>query len=188
MCTEILIPRKVRNAFISRLGPNGFNPTKHGSFQIIRTTQRLPSYVEKTCEYNYGFTLTQSHYQQCCYVLAEWTQIFQNPFCQRKLAEQAGKQVLSQMETEMINIKINTKHSGEIFSRRYFGTVFRFLPENRICHFMQIISITDNLHEMPNAFFSFILIFFGKNKKHIINVSSSELAKRVVKVKQRLIT
>ena len=29
-------------------------------------------------------------------------------------------------------------------------TFFLFFPENRIWHFMQIVSIGDNLHEMPN--------------------------------------
>ena len=28
--------------------------------------------------------------------------------------------------------------------------IFLFFPENRVWHFMQIVSIGDNLHEMPN--------------------------------------
>ena len=41
---------------------------------------------------------------------------------------------------------------------------------------MQIVSIGDNLHEMSNP------VFWEKNKKNIINLSSTtELAQRVVK-------
>ena len=38
---------------------------------------------------------------------------------------------------------------GKIFSRRPFEIFFLFLLENRICHFMQIVSLRDNLHEVP---------------------------------------
>ena len=41
---------------------------------------------------------------------------------------------------------------------------------------MQIVSTGDNLHEMSNP-------VFLEKKKNIINLSSAELAKRVVKVK-----
>ena len=41
---------------------------------------------------------------------------------------------------------------------------------------MQIVSIGDNLHEMSN-------LVFLENNKNIINLSSAEFAKRVVKVK-----
>ena len=49
----------------------------------------------------------------------------------------------------------------KIFSGRHIEIVFWFLPENRIWHFMQIVSNGDNLHEMSN------LCFLGKNKKKI---------------------
>ena len=41
---------------------------------------------------------------------------------------------------------------------------------------MQTVSNGDSLHEMPNP-------VSGKNKKNIINLSSAELAHKVVKVK-----
>ena len=40
---------------------------------------------------------------------------------------------------------------------------------------MQIVSIGDNLHEISNP-------VFWENKKNIINLSSAELAQKVVKV------
>ena len=42
---------------------------------------------------------------------------------------------------------------GKIFSRRHFEIFFLFFPENRIWHFMQIVSLGDNLHEMSNPVF-----------------------------------
>ena len=42
---------------------------------------------------------------------------------------------------------------GKIFSRRYFEIFFLFFPENRIWHFMQIVSLGDNLHEMSYTVF-----------------------------------
>ena len=42
---------------------------------------------------------------------------------------------------------------GKNFSRQHFKTFFLFLPENRFWHFMQIVSITDNLHEMLKPVF-----------------------------------
>ena len=42
---------------------------------------------------------------------------------------------------------------------------------------MQIVSIRDNMHEMSNP------IFWEKVREHIINLSSAELAQRVVMVK-----
>ena len=38
---------------------------------------------------------------------------------------------------------------------------FLFFLENRFCHFMQVVSNGDNLHEMLNS-------FSGKNKKNIL--------------------
>ena len=42
---------------------------------------------------------------------------------------------------------------GKIFSKRHFEIVFLFFTENRVWHFMQIVSTGDNLHEMPNSVF-----------------------------------
>ena len=42
---------------------------------------------------------------------------------------------------------------GKIFSRRHFEIFFLFFSENRIWHFMQIVSYGDNLHEMSNPVF-----------------------------------
>ena len=69
---------------------------------------------------------------------------------------------------------------GKIFSRRHFEIFFLiFFPENRFWHFMQIVSIGDNLHEMSNP-------VMGKNKKNITDLSSAEYAERVVRIKARL--
>ena len=35
-------------------------------------------------------------------------------------------------------------------SRQQTDDIFLFFPENRILHFMQIVSIGDNLHDMSN--------------------------------------
>ena len=60
---------------------------------------------------------------------------------------------------------------GKKFSRWHIEVFFFFLffPENRIWHFMQIVSIGE-------------ILFSGKNKNDIFNLSSAELAQRVVKV------
>ena len=42
---------------------------------------------------------------------------------------------------------------GKIFNRQNFEIVFLFLPENRIWHFVQIVSIGDNLYGMSNPVF-----------------------------------
>ena len=39
------------------------------------------------------------------------------------------------------------------FSRRQTDDIFVFFLENRICHFMQIVSYGDNLHEMTDPIF-----------------------------------
>ena len=44
---------------------------------------------------------------------------------------------------------------------------FLFLPENRIWHFMQIVSIGDNLHEMSKP-------VFLENWKKYFSISSAE--------------
>ena len=42
---------------------------------------------------------------------------------------------------------------GKIFSRRHFEIFFLFFPENGSWHFMQIVSLGDNLHDMSNSVF-----------------------------------
>ena len=49
------------------------------------------------------------------------------------------------------------------------------LPENKLQLFFQIF-LGDSLHEMSNP-------ISAKNKKHMISLSSTELAQRVLKVK-----
>ena len=44
------------------------------------------------------------------------------------------------------------------------------------------VSNGDNLHEMTNPVFLSFFFFFLKNEKNITNLSSAELAMRVVKV------
>ena len=48
---------------------------------------------------------------------------------------------------------------------------FLFFPENRIWHFMQIVSIGDNLHEMSKLFSG------KKNKKNISMLSAENIEK-----------
>ena len=42
---------------------------------------------------------------------------------------------------------------GKNFSRRHFEIFFLFFLENRTCHFMQIVSLGDNLHEESDPIF-----------------------------------
>ena len=42
---------------------------------------------------------------------------------------------------------------GKIFGRQHFEIFFLILPENRFWHFMQIVSLGDNLHEMSKPVF-----------------------------------
>ena len=42
---------------------------------------------------------------------------------------------------------------GKIFSRRHFETFFLFLLENKFWHFMQLVSLGDNLHEILKPIF-----------------------------------
>ena len=51
---------------------------------------------------------------------------------------------------------------------------------------MQIVSNGDNLHPMETICMKCQILFSGKNKKNIINLSSVELAQRVVKAKSLL--
>ena len=61
---------------------------------------------------------------------------------------------------------------------KYF--FFSFFSENRVWHFMQIVSCTDNLHENIKH------CFLEKKKKPSINLLSAECAQRVLKVNARL--
>ena len=61
-------------------------------------------------------------------------------------------------------------HSLGKFSRWQID-IFLFFPENRIWHFMQIVSPEDNLHEMSN-------LFSGKNKKNISKCRLPEFFKQ----------
>ena len=61
---------------------------------------------------------------------------------------------------------------GKNFSRRHFEIFFLIFLENRIRHFMQIVYLGDNLHEVSDS------------KKNIVNLSSAESAHSVVSVKQ----
>ena len=66
---------------------------------------------------------------------------------------------------------------GKNFSIQHFEIFFfLFCQENRILHFMQIVSSGDNLHEMSNH-------VSGKNKKNIKNLSFAEFAHSVLNVK-----
>ena len=66
---------------------------------------------------------------------------------------------------------------SKIFSRRHFEIFFLFFPENSFRYFMQIVSKETICMKCQN-------LFSGKSKKNITNLSSAELAKRVVKVKR----
>ena len=50
---------------------------------------------------------------------------------------------------------------GKIFSRQHFEIFFLFFSENRIRHFLQIVSNGDNLHAMS------LPVFWGKIRKNI---------------------
>ena len=66
---------------------------------------------------------------------------------------------------------------GKNFSR-HLWIFFLFFPENRFWHFMQIVSIGENLHEMSKP------VFWEEKKEKYFKMLSAELAKRVVKVKR----
>ena len=55
---------------------------------------------------------------------------------------------------------------------KYFSYVFL---ESRLCHFMQIVSWGDNLHEMSKPIF-----WEKKKKKNIISLPSAKYAHRMV--------
>ena len=61
-------------------------------------------------------------------------------------------------------LKLTLSMLWKNFSRHHFEIFFTFSPENRIRHFMQIVSIGDNLHAMSNP------IFWEKQEKIFENV------------------
>ena len=63
---------------------------------------------------------------------------------------------------------------GKNFSRKHFKIFFSFFLENRICHFMQIVSIGDNF--METICMKCQILFSRKNKENIISLSSAESA------------
>ena len=69
---------------------------------------------------------------------------------------------------------------GKFFSGQHFEFFFFliFPRKKSALIFMHIVSLGDNLHEMSKPFF----LKKKKRKKNVINLSSSELAQRVVKV------
>ena len=74
---------------------------------------------------------------------------------------------------------------GKIFSRRDFE-IFCFFPENRIWHFMQIVSNGD-LHEISKSIVCVYVCVVGEgggegNQKNIMNLSTVEIAVSVLKV------
>ena len=63
-----------------------------------------------------------------------------------------------------------------------------FFPENRIWHFMQIVSLGDSLHEMSNPAKETVcmkcqILFSGKNKKNISKCRLLKILPRVLSVK-----
>ena len=61
----------------------------------------------------------------------------------------------------------NLHHSLDLLSRRQINKIEIgdiFFLENRICYFMQIVSIGDNLHEMSNP------VLWEKSEKIFQNV------------------
>ena len=65
---------------------------------------------------------------------------------------------------------------GKIVSRWHIELFFLLFPENMTRHFMQIVSIGDIICIKCQILFS------GENKKNIINLLSTELAQRAVKI------
>ena len=75
----------------------------------------------------------------------------------------------------------NLYHSLGIFSRRQIDDICLFFPENRIWHFMQIVSLGDNLHEMS-------ILFSEKNKKNISKCRLLKILPRVLSVKDERVS
>ena len=69
---------------------------------------------------------------------------------------------------------------GKISSRRHLETFFLFFPENRLWHFMQIVSSGDNLQEMSKP------VFLGNIRKMFLILLSAELTRSMVLFKQSL--
>ena len=61
---------------------------------------------------------------------------------------------LEQWFTQVLNLESLTLCMlGKNFSRRHFEIFFLFILDNRIWHFMQIVSYEDNLHEVSGPVF-----------------------------------
>ena len=60
---------------------------------------------------------------------------------------------VSGAEEELEKVSITLRTLGKIFSRQHFEIFSLFFPENKICHFLQIVSFGDILHEMSNSVF-----------------------------------
>ena len=83
---------------------------------------------------------------------------------------------LAKAGSKSIRFLLWVKISTDIILKFFF---FSFFPENRHWHFMQIISLWDNLHKMwksPRRQFAWNVkaYFMEQNKKHTINLSSAE--------------
>ena len=63
---------------------------------------------------------------------------------------------------------------GEI-QHMTIDAIFLFFPENRLWHFLQIVSLGDSLHEMSN-------LFSGKNKKKNISFKMSNILHKFMNV------
>ena len=65
---------------------------------------------------------------------------------------------MGKVKTDMVIIKqidlwLAKRWSKEQTTLSTLDKIFSFYPENRIGHFMQIVSIADNLHELSNPVF-----------------------------------
>ena len=102
---------------------------------------------------------------------------FIKPFLDKKMSsfEEKGAFKANELHTtkkkKIIIITLSTL--GKKIQQILNYHTFLIAPENRCCHFMQIISPGDNLHEMS-------MPIFWKKKKNITNSSSAEFAHRVV--------
>ena len=54
---------------------------------------------------------------------------------------------------DFISIILTLRMLGKVFSRQHIEIFFLFFLENKIWHFMQIVSNGDNLHEISNPIF-----------------------------------
>ena len=98
--------------------------------------------------------------------------------------------VLSEMYS-CLNRRLMLCMLGKNFSWQHMTNwlCFCLSPQNRFWHFMQIVSIGDNLHEMSKPvlletiYVNCQILFSGENMNNIISLSSAEFAQRVIKIK-----